>query len=70
MCLLSSSPPKLSSASVLFDFNDSLNDVAPLPSIFVSVDVMRKKKSDLPKDAFCVSSFVFTSQLKLSERSV
>ena len=43
--------------SVVFDFNDSLNDVAPVSPILLSVDVMRMEKSDLLMDVFCVSSF-------------
>ena len=31
-----------SSVSVVFDFNDSLNDVAPVSPILLSVDVVRK----------------------------
>ena len=37
MRLLLSSQPKLSSVSVVFDFNDSLNDVAPVSPILSSV---------------------------------
>ena len=43
MCPLSS-PPRLSLLSVVFDFNDSLNDVAPVSSIWLSVDVMIMEK--------------------------
>ena len=53
--------------SVVFDFNDSLNDVAPVSPILFSVDVMRKEKSELLMDAICVSSFVFTLQVEFSE---
>ena len=55
MCLLSS-PHRLSSVSVVFDFNDSLNDVAPVSPISLSVE-MRMGKSELLMDVFCVSSF-------------
>ena len=37
VCLLLSSPHKLSAVSVVFDFNDSLNDVAPISPISLSV---------------------------------
>ena len=47
MCTLLSSPPRLSSVSVVFDFNDSLNDVAPASPMLHPVDVKRKEKSDL-----------------------
>ena len=43
--------------SVVFDFNDSLNDVAPVFPILFPVYVKRKEKSDLLMDVFCVSSF-------------
>ena len=43
--------------SVTFNFNDSLNDVAPVSPMSLSVDVMRKEKSKLLMDVFCVSSF-------------
>ena len=55
MCLLSlSSQLRSSSVSVVFDFNASLNDVAPVPPMLLAVDVMRKKKSELVMDVFCV----------------
>ena len=41
----------------MFDFNDSLNDVAPVSLILLPVDVMRMEKSELLMDVFCVSSF-------------
>ena len=40
VCLLLSSPLRLSFVSVVFDFNDSLNEVAPLSSMLLSVDEM------------------------------
>ena len=43
--------------SVVFDFSASLNDVAPLSPMLLSVDVMIKEKSELLMDVFCVSSF-------------
>ena len=43
--------------SVVFDFNDSLNDVAPVSPISLSVYTKRNEKSELLMDAFCVSSF-------------
>ena len=65
MCLLLSSLIRLSSVSVVFDFNASLNDAAPVSLILLPFDVMRKK-SELLMDVFCVSSF-FTSQIEFSE---
>ena len=43
--------------SVVFDFNDSLNDVAPVSPMPLPVDEKRKKKSELLMDVICVSSF-------------
>ena len=59
MCLLHylSLPLRLSSVSVVFDFNDSLNDVAPVSPISLPVDMKRNEKSELLMDAICVSSF-------------
>ena len=51
---LLSSQLRLSSVSVVFDFNASLNDVAPLSPIFLSVGLMRMEKSGLLMDAICV----------------
>ena len=51
------SPFRLSSVSVVFDFNASLNDVTPVSSMVFTVDVKRKEKSELLMDVFCVSSF-------------
>ena len=44
MCLLLSSQFRLSSVSVEFDFNDSLNDVAPASPIMLPVDLKRREK--------------------------
>ena len=43
VCLLSSQP-RFSAGSVVFDFNDSLNDVAPVSPILFTVDEKRKGK--------------------------
>ena len=51
----------------MFDFNDSLNDVAPVSPMLLTVDLMRMEKSELLMDVFCVSSFVFTIQIEFSE---
>ena len=48
--------------SVVFDFNDPLNDVAPLSPMLLSVDVKKKEKSVLLVDAICVS-FAFTVKI-------
>ena len=54
---LLSLPNRLSSVSVVFDFNNSLNDFAPVSPMPLPVDVMRKEKSDLLVDVFGVTSF-------------
>ena len=41
---LLSLPPRLSSVSVVFDFNASLNDVAPVSPMLLTVDFMKKEK--------------------------
>ena len=43
--------------SVVFDFNASLNDDAPVHPMLLSVNVMRMEKSELLMDVFCMSSF-------------
>ena len=43
--------------SVVFDFNASLNDVAPVSPMMLPFDVIRMEKSELLMDVFCVSSF-------------
>ena len=64
---LLSSPSRLSSVSVVFDFNDSLSDVAPVSPMLFPVDEKKKGKSELLMDAFCLSSFVFTMQIEFRE---
>ena len=64
MCFLLSSPHRLSSVSVVFDFNASLNDIAPVSPILLPVDVKRMEKSELLMDAFCVSFFFFFTPQK------
>ena len=43
--------------SVVFDFNNSINDVAPVSPMLLTVDVKRNEKGELLMDAICVSSF-------------
>ena len=65
---LLSSQLRLSSVSVVFDFNDSLNDVVPVSPMLLPVEVMKIEKSDLLMDVFCVSSFfVFTHHIECRE---
>ena len=51
---LLSSRFRSSLVSVLFDFNASLNDIAPVSSILLSVDLMRMEKSGLLIYVICV----------------
>ena len=54
--------------SVVFDFNASLNDVAPLSSMLLPVYLMRIEKEWIVGGYhLCVVSFVFTPQIELSE---
>ena len=67
-CFFYASLPRSSLVSVVFDFNASLIDVAPVSPILLSVDVVRMEKSGLLMDAICVLFlFVFTTQIELSE---
>ena len=43
--------------SVAFDFNASLNDVAPVSPISFPVDEKRNEKSELLMDVICASFF-------------
>ena len=50
-----------SSVSVMFDFNTSLNDVAPVSPVLLTVDLMRIGKEWIDDEChLCVVSFVFT----------
>ena len=67
--VLLSSPLRLSSVSVEFDFNASLSNVAPLFPIQLSVDLVKKEKSELLMDIICVL-FLLCSRLRSSCMSV
>ena len=69
MCVVSFvSQIRSSSMSVVFDFNASLNDVAPVSPILLSVYLMKMEKSGLLMDVICVLfSFVLTFQIKFRE---
>ena len=56
--------------SVVFDFNDSLNDVAPVSPILFPVIRREKEKSHLLMNVVCVSSFIWYSPIRLSLVSV
>ena len=52
----------------MFDFNASLNDVAPVSPIQLPVDLMRMEKCDLLMDIICVCCFsIFTSKIDSGE---
>ena len=63
MLFLLSSPFRKSTVSVVFDFNASLNDFAPVSPILLSFDLLEMEKSGLSIDAICFASFVFTTQI-------
>ena len=68
MLFLLSLLPRLSSVSVVFDFNASLNDVAPLSPILLPVDLMRMEKEWIVYGChLCAVSFVFTTQIEFCE---
>ena len=67
MCCLLCLPSRLSFVSVVFDFNASLSDVAPLFPMLLPVDLMSMEKSGLLVGAICVVSFVFTNQIEFCE---
>ena len=58
----------LSSVSVVFDFNTSLNDVAPMPQMKFPIDLSNVKEC-VVMDAICVL-FLLSSLLRLSFVSV
>ena len=66
MCVffLLSSQLRLSFVSVVFDFNASLNDVAPVAPMLLSVYVKRKEKSDLVMDVFLCVFFLLSSLIR------
>ena len=65
---LSCSQLKSSIVSVVFDFNASLNDVAPLSPMSLSVDLNENGKEWIVDGChLCVFSFVFTPQMEFNE---
>ena len=70
MCVVSlSSHSRSSFVSVVFDFNASLNDVAPVSPILFPVEFIRMEKSGLLMDVICVL-FLLSSPHRLSSMSV
>ena len=55
----------MSLVSVVFDFNASLNDVAPVAPILLPVDMMRMEKRIVDGCLLCVF-FLLSSQLRSS----
>ncbi len=53
-CFFLCRPLRLSFVSVVFDFNASLNDIAPASPISLSVDLVKMEKSGLLMDFICV----------------
>ena len=53
--------------SVVFDFNASPNDAAPLAPILLSVDLMNMEERIVDKCHLFVVSFIFTSQIEFHE---
>ena len=62
-------PLRLSSVSVVFDFNKSLNDVAPVYPMLFPIDNKRNDKSELLMNVLCVF-ILLSSQPRLSIVSV
>ena len=60
---------RLSFVSVVFDFNASLNEVAPVSPILLSVDIKKIETSGLLIDYICVL-FLLCLQLRSSSVSV
>ena len=67
---LLSSLCRLSSVSVVFDFNDSLSDVAPASPILSTVDDNGQEKSELLMDVVLCVFFLLPSLSRLSFVSV
>ena len=51
----------------MFDFSESLNDVAPVSPILVSVDLMRMEECVVDRCYLCVVPFVVTFQIEYHE---
>ena len=57
----------LRSVNVVFDFNASLIDVAPVSPMLLPVYSMRIEELIVYRFNLCVVSFVFTTQIELRE---
>ena len=60
---------RLRFVSVVFNFNASLNDVAPVSPMSLSVNFVKKKRKEWIVDRcyLCDVSFMLTLQIKLNE---
>ena len=67
MLFLLSLQLRTSLVSAVFDFSASLNDVAPVFPIMLSVDLMRMEKEWIVGGYHLGCFFVFTSQIEFSE---
>ena len=67
LCCFFSSQPILSVVIAVFDFNASLNDVAPVSLMLLAVISMIIVKFIVNGCHLCVASFVFTTQIELGE---
>ena len=56
--------------SVVFVFNASLNDVAPLSPMSLPVDLMDMEERIVDEYYLCVVFFVFTTYIEFCERCV
>ena len=59
-CLLLSLHLRSSFVSVVLDFSASLNDVAPMSLMLLTVEVMRNDKSELLMGALCISFCLYS----------
>ena len=66
MLFVLSSQHRSSRASVVFDFNASLNDVAPESPILFPID-WNNRKMRLLLDEICVSFLLLTSKIEFCE---
>ena len=66
-CFFLSSPNRFSAKSVALYFSASLNDVAPVSPMLLSIVMKWKEKSELLMDAFCVFFLLSTIQKEFGE---
>ena len=59
--------PSSSSVIAVFDFNASLNDVAPVSPILLPVGLLKTEEWIVDGFHLCIVSFVFTADTEFSE---